>query len=288
MQFSPMGTESGHSGSARARRAGRAISYEVIEGGSARLVLIAGTGQPGAYWKVAQGSFAEWATCVVIDNAGAGSSDPLEEGDWSIANMALDVSAVLDELGWQSAHIAGHSLGSAIAIWLGVTQPERVLSLSLHSTWSATSRAPHLQAWLEARQATSAVKDPSLWMRYAFFLVSPDHFASHGFTGGALGAVGAVVADVGHSAHVGQYSAGLDHDAADQLATLNMPTLVTVGMDDFITLPEYGRAVAKGIRGARFVEFPGTGHLSAIERPELFNETQRRFIMSLEAEGQRE
>ena len=262
-----------------ARRGDRAISYEFAGDGPARLVLIAGTGLPGAYWTLAQTpAFAEWATCLLVDNAGAGRTDPLPDGEWTPAAMARDVVAVLDDVGWPDAHVAGHSLGSAVALALGADHAPRVASLSLHSTWAATASAPHIRAWLEARQATAAVDNPDLWMRYAFFLVSPQHFARHGFTSGALGDVAALIRRMGTGSHMGQYDAGLAHDVVDRLGSLEVPTLVTAGESDFVTLPTYGRAVADVVAGAEFVEFPEAGHMSSLEQAASFNEIQRRFV----------
>ena len=262
-----------------ARRGDRAISYRVVGDGPARLVLVAGTGLPGAYWTLAQTpAFAGWATCLLVDNAGTGHTDPLPDGEWTPAAMALDVVAVLDEVGWRDAHVAGHSLGSAIALVLGCDHASRVASLSLHSTWAATAGAPHIRAWLEARQATAAVNDPDLWMRYAFFLVSPGHFARHGFTSGALGEVAALIRRMGTGSHMGQYDAGLAHDAAGGLGSLEVPTLVTVGESDFVTLSEYGRSVADAVAGAEFVELPEAGHMASLEQAASFNEIQRRFV----------
>ena len=118
-----------------ARRGDRAISYQLAGDGPAHLVLLAGTGLPGAYWTLAQTpAFCEWATCLLIDNAGTGRSDPLPDGDWTPAAMALDVVAVLDEVGWQDAHVAGHSLRAPTLVTVGesdfVTLPEYGRSLA--------------------------------------------------------------------------------------------------------------------------------------------------------------
>jgi pimeloyl-ACP methyl ester carboxylesterase len=246
-------------------------------------VLVSGTGLPGAFWTIAQTEdFSEWATCLLVDNAGSGATDPLREGAWSASEMAEDVLAALDDVGWDRAHFAGHSLGTAICVHVADRAPARVRSLSLHSTWAGTDRAPHLQAWLEARQATAHVADASLWMRYAFFLVGPAHFAEHGFAGGALAKVASLVATTGSSAHVGQYDAGLGYRGAALLAQLTAPTLVTAGEWDLVTLAEYARTVAGMIRDARYHEFASAGHMSALESTAEFNETQRQFVLSVD------
>lgn len=262
-------------------RDGRTIAFEVIPGGPHRIVLVSGTGLPGAYWRIAQVPvFGEWASCLVVDNAGTGGTDPLGVGRWTTAEMALDVVAAMDAAGWASAHVAGHSLGSAIGTILALDHTTRVESLSLHSTWAGASRAPHLIAWLGARKATAAVGDSDLWMRYAFLLVSPGHFAEHGMSRGALGAVADLmtITRMGSGVHVGQYDAGLGHDATDRLAEIKLPTLVTVGERDFVTLPEHGRDVASAIAGAHFVELSDAGHLAGLEQPERFNVAQQAFI----------
>jgi pimeloyl-ACP methyl ester carboxylesterase len=56
-------------------------------------------------------------------------------------------------------------------------------------------------------------------------------------------------------------------DSTDLLPTLGLPTLVVTGEADVITPPTEGRAMAEAIPGARYVEIPGAGHLTPMERP---------------------
>ncbi|HYN79616.1 MAG TPA: alpha/beta fold hydrolase [Lamprocystis sp. (in: g-proteobacteria)] len=43
--------------------------------------------------------------------------------------MALDLAALLDHLGLERVHLVGHSMGGKAAMWLALSQPERVGSL---------------------------------------------------------------------------------------------------------------------------------------------------------------
>jgi pimeloyl-ACP methyl ester carboxylesterase len=59
-------------------------------------------------------------------------------------------------------------------------------------------------------------------------------------------------------------------DRADQtglLSGIRVPTLVLAGELDTITPPGPAREMASAIPGAEFVEIPGAGHLSPVEKP---------------------
>jgi pimeloyl-ACP methyl ester carboxylesterase len=57
-------------------------------------------------------------------------------------------------------------------------------------------------------------------------------------------------------------------DSRPMLATIDCPTLVLVGEQDELTPPDRAREIAGGIRGARLVMVPDSGHLSTLEQPE--------------------
>ena len=59
-----------------------------------------------------------------------------------------------------------------------------------------------------------------------------------------------------------------DPGVRGRLAAIACPALVIWGEDDRIVDPEYGRAYAAAIPGARFELLPGTGHLPQLETPE--------------------
>jgi pimeloyl-ACP methyl ester carboxylesterase len=59
-------------------------------------------------------------------------------------------------------------------------------------------------------------------------------------------------------------------DSSDVLEAIAVPVTVIVGAEDAVTPPAATRAWAARIRGARVVEIPGAGHLTALEQPEAF------------------
>ncbi|GJU46574.1 alpha/beta hydrolase fold-1 [Tanacetum coccineum] len=68
----------------------------------------------------------------VFDNRGMGrSSVPKNKSDYTTKIMAADAISLMDHLGWNKAHVFGHSMGGMIACKLAATYPNRVLSLAL-------------------------------------------------------------------------------------------------------------------------------------------------------------
>jgi pimeloyl-ACP methyl ester carboxylesterase len=62
------------------------------------------------------------------------------------------------------------------------------------------------------------------------------------------------------------------------LGQIRVPTLVLWGASDRVVTPEYGRAYAGLIPGARFEIIENAGHRPEIEQPERFAERVAAFI----------
>jgi pimeloyl-ACP methyl ester carboxylesterase len=190
--------------------------------------------------------------------------------------MAADAVAVLDALGWASAHVLGTSLGGMIAQAVAIEYPARVRSL----TSVMTTPAPWLG--LPSRRAMTALlapparnPDDAAERAVATFRVigSPGYpldeewlraYARRAFARGA-----AAGADAGSSRR--QLAAAMGSPSRlPALRRLRVPTLVVHGENDPLIRPVAGRAVARAVPGARLLTFPGMGHnLPAALWPEL-------------------
>jgi len=69
-----------------------------------------------------------------------------------------------------------------------------------------------------------------------------------------------------------------DPGLAGRLRAVTRPTLVVWGDADRIANPDYGRAFAAAIPGARFQLLEKTGHLPQIETPGQLLEAIRQFV----------
>ncbi|HEX2443325.1 MAG TPA: alpha/beta hydrolase [Vicinamibacterales bacterium] len=70
-------------------------------------------------------------------------------------------------------------------------------------------------------------------------------------------------------------------DSTPLLATIDVPTLVIVGEEDGLTPPPNSESLHRGIRGSRLERVPEAGHLSSLERPDVFNEALDGFLPGL-------
>lgn len=116
------------------------IAYEV-RGAGDPLVLIAGTGYPGATWSPELvDRLAVRHTVLTWDHRGTGDTPSTPE-PYSTRGFAADLAALLDALGLPPAHIVGHSMGGRVAQWVALDRPDLVRSLVLAATGPGEWRA---------------------------------------------------------------------------------------------------------------------------------------------------
>ena len=82
---------------------------------------------------------------ITYDARGHGFSQ-VTAGDYTIEQLGRDALAILDDVGVESAHVCGISLGGITAMWMGVNAPRRVESLVLANT---AARIGSLELWTE-------------------------------------------------------------------------------------------------------------------------------------------
>ena len=68
-----------------------------------------------------------------------------------------------------------------------------------------------------------------------------------------------------------------DRKLIHRLHRIDVPTLVLWGASDRVAAPEYGRAYAGAIPGARFELLEGAGHFPHLDQPEAFSRSIEAF-----------
>lgn len=246
------------------RRDGCLLAYRQRGAAGPPVVFIQGVGVHGDGWEPQVGALAADHRCLTFDNRGMAASQPVGPAPLSIDQMADDTLALLDAVGWESAHVVGHSMGGLIALAVALRAPRRVLSLALMCTFANGADGASIggrMLWLGLRSAIGTRR----MRRHAFLeiVVPPDVLArTHRDQLAAeleplFGHELAVQPPVAFR----QLRAMSCYDATPRLGELaSIPTLVLAGVHDPIGTPARGRALASGLPGARYVEFDDAAH----------------------------
>ena len=233
-------------------------------------------------WEPQVRSFSRRNRCIAFNARGYVPSDvPKDLDAYSQDRAVADALAVLDSLGIERAHLVGASMGAFTVLHLGRTAPERAHSLVLSgcgygsSPESREAFRDECAAIAEAYETegsetvapTYAVgparvqyqnKDPRGWSEFAAKLARRDA------TGAALTVRGV------------QRERPSLHELSEELAGLQVPTLIVAGDEDDGVL-ETSLMLKRTIHSSALTVFPRSGHLCNLEEPELFNRTLSDF-----------
>ena len=247
------------------------------------VLLIAGLGDAAEAWQPQLDGLADRYRVTAFDNRGVGRS-PLPDGTLSAATMADDAAALLHALEVPSAHVAGFSMGSAIAQELALRHPELVRSLVLVSTYARADALfrSMLDFWRWLPEV--APSERAFFEGFFTWVYTPRAHAE--------GSVDQIVQEAmafPHQQSIEGFQAQVDvcreHDTTDRLAEINAPTLVLAGEFDVILPPRFGQAVAAAIPNARFEVLPEEAHQPFQEIPEEFNARVDMFWREADAGG---
>jgi 3-oxoadipate enol-lactonase len=225
------------------------------------VVLVMGFMGSGHAWFRLLPHLAAQRRAIVLDNRGTGDSDrPL--GLWSMADLAGDVLAVLDDAGLDRAHVVGTSMGGMIVQHLALGHPERVRSLALCATSARGGGRRGPPPW---RMVASLALRPLLGPARTIGVVSPLLYSERTRRGSperfaeelALRATDATPLATAPA----QFAAIARHDTRPRLGRLGMPVLVVHGAEDRLVPATAGRELAGMIPGAELELLPGCGHV---------------------------
>jgi 3-oxoadipate enol-lactonase len=220
-------------------------------------------------WRV----FAQRHRVIRYDLRGYGSSS-LPVGAYSHVD---DLLALIDSLGGRPAHLVGLSLGGRVALRVAAQEPKAVRSLTLADP--ALDGHSWTDDWLQRwRKMTEAAKRGDLndarklWREHILFAPANQHpkvadalrRMVDRYSGWHL-----VYPDPGTAPKM---------PVAQALSHISIPTLVLVGELDLPDFQAIARRLAQQMPRAELRTLAGSGHMSNMEAPRLFNELVLEFL----------
>jgi proline iminopeptidase len=270
---------------------GRALSYERRGSGP---LLVCHPGGPG-------GSAAEFEDFAGLDDTfelilfsprGSHGSDPAD--DYALASYVADLEALRERLGVERLNLLGFSHGGVVAMAYAAAFGPRVRRLVLADTlavWGAEAEAA-MQRGIEARagepwfaDAQKAIEEEQAGeFSSAEELVAnlqrqiPLYF--HRWEGNEQ-AGRRLAADFAHAEPLHHFNTvefpSLDLRA--ELRSIEAPTLVVAGEDDFIAGPACAEAIVRELQDVRCVTVPASGHFVYVEQPDAFRAALTDFLL---------
>jgi pimeloyl-ACP methyl ester carboxylesterase len=233
--------------------------------GGPPVLFVQGVGVHGDGWRPQVDGLGDRFSCLTFDNRGMAASQPIGTAAVPVGQMAADALALMDAVGWPSAHLVGHSLGGLVALQLALAAKARVRSLSLLCTFAdgrIPTRLTPWMLWVGARTRIGTRRQ----RRRAFLrlVLPPTEWAALADTDAAAAELAPLFGhDLADSPPVvmKQFAAMKACDLTPRLGELaGVSTLVVSAAHDRIAPPAAGRAIAAAVSGARYVEVADASH----------------------------
>ena len=262
---------------------------------SGALPIIAHHGAPGfsSHEEPAAAFRALTDTHPVISYDARGSGLSEYRGPYTHEQWAADLEGIRQHFGIEKFIISGGSYGGYIALEYSIRHPERITHIILRDTcardYSFLARQNAQKRAAEFPQITEEVLDQMFHGTYAdseefvetFKIIAPLYDVN--FNAEAW-EERMRTANVNVHAHNYAFSVNKPaYDVREQLKTLNIPTLITVGRHDWICPLEASEEMHELLPVSQLAIFENSGHSPQKEENELWIATIREFLKAHDA-----
>jgi len=182
--------------------------------------------------------------------------------DW----LVDDVAAFVDELGLETFHVVGFSMGAMTALQYAVRSPERIRTMSIVGI--TTQREPRASVARRLMDPARADRDDPAWAA----LLGRRHDAGQG-EGAWRRLLPAIAADVNVQPLL----------TPRDLRRITPPVLVACGDRDPFVPVDHAWGISRQLPDGRLFVAPDCAHEVMTRRPGLFNEALAGFFRSTEA-----
>jgi len=218
----------------------------------------------GMFNAVAQ-LLARRARVLAPDLRAHGRSD-VPPSRWSVADVADDMAAMLDELDVAQVVLAGFSMGGMAAVEFALRYPERLTGLALIGTSAAAEelvRSAEIRTLAKLIDLTGPARFlPHEASRATF---SPEFRRRHPKE---IKRFESVVRAMPRAALTQALRAVAGRrPLLKELPRIRVPVMIVVGGHDAVVRPKWSREMHQAIPGSRLVVYPNAGHAVPTERP---------------------
>jgi len=242
--------------------------HHVRRGSGEPLLLIQGMSGHSAHWGDAfLGAIEPHFDAIAIDHRSTGGS-PRVEGPFTLADLADDAIGALDDLGVETAHVMGISMGGMVAQELALRHPDRIRTLTLGCTYAGGEGSALTSSQVSTKLAEAMMAgDPDRAIATAYEVnVSPGYGADKSAYGTFYEMATALPTPV--PVIMLQMQAIAAHDTLDRLQEISAPTLVIHGTVDEMLPYSNAVLIASKIPDAQLETLEGVGHMFWWEQPE--------------------
>ena len=253
------------------KHTGMDLAYE-RHGTGPTLVLLHGVGHRRQAWQPVLDLLTPHRTVITVDLPGHGESPPLRAaGRPAIRAIAEEIVAFFDALGLDRPHVAGNSLGGALALVAGARgRAATVTGLSPAGFWASQWQYAYARAAFRFAQRAGAGARPlvlalariplTCGLTQAAFVATPSNITPEHAVADALAflrAREAVFAILG------------DREAFTEAVPATVPVTLAWGARDRLLRPSQAEVALRRLPHARFVPLPGCGHVPMTDDPRL-------------------
>lgn len=210
---------------------------------------------------------------------GHGAASKPDEG-YRIQDLSADVCRFMEELHIDRAVIAGHSLGSAIALQFAVKNPQKTIGLVLAGYTIGQPGDPKVQAFWDS--TVSKLEDP---IDPAFARQLLEGMQSQPIPPERFEVLVQDVLELPARVWKAMWRSRLEEFSTVDLGQVKTPTLILWGEADPRAPFEDQQTLQAEIEQARLVVYPGTGHGLPYEQAQRFACDLAAFVEKLGAEG---
>ncbi|WP_111421336.1 alpha/beta fold hydrolase, partial [Rhodoplanes roseus] len=244
-------------------RDGTELFYRIDGRGPHRIALVHSLAADHAFWRPVVERLGEAATILTYDCRGHGTSGK-PKGPYTVELFADDLADLFDAVQWQTAVVAGASMGGCVALAFAARHPQRTAGLGLIDT-TAWYGADAPQQWAEraGKARTEGLGalvgfQKTRWFGDAFREQHPDVVEA---------AVATFVRnDVDAYVETCRMLGAADLRAA--LPGIRVPTRIVVGEEDYATPPAMAQVLHAGIAGSSCTVIDKGRHLTPLDNPD--------------------